>query len=511
MEWLNQSVSKCYQAELAPQDSAAGSARTSLLALLKQRQDRPISNLSNSLADAVAYCCVLISVLSNKDERDKLNDFSALSPAQRMALIVQASTFYGIDGGMTAQVLLESASNGDESPHLLFCCRLFQLYTRASIPRRAVRPLPEAEVEGLQVRLQQCADAYKNVRRWETLSIIVANYGQQYAAKKLRGENVTGEDAAREQYVNVSAEIMRDLLLPITIFPQDFGAEQKEDAVHHMTSEIRTVLLAHYGAIRDSQLVYAATAATDTQRGDHVDANGWAKFLSDIKVVPKVVSKTAAEAVFRSCAVNESPDGNAVISIDPKQWCLAIVKLFFASHESGAAPMEDVISHFQKFLDGIVSALPRCFYESFVAAFRDSGVQDVLRQYKDQIRKIYQEIARDKEHNRVRIEGFTHFVCKDLHMLDASEVEVLFGAIRVLIASGDLADDSVSGPRATPQVQPLGQQPLPGIGMTGFHASLFALARTKCGNPFWAYAAALQAFLCASLFPAFQIRLRLKW
>ena len=436
-------------------------------------------------------------------------------------------------------------------------------------------------------RLQ--ADVARN-RRWVQLSFAVANTAMQTAvvaaAAKLSappmagsGDSATGSDGQGAAVPNVvTPELLRDTMPPAmtaAVLQQaaagtaDIVQQQarQDAALRSVADEMSLVVASNTTALHLVQQHYSAFAAVDTLRPCVLDAAAWTRFCTDTKLVPRVIPRPVADQL-----VSKTFASGVVSS---RQFIAAVLRLYFTYFEGirkmggpsvvssssaggsgiggdaasstaagGGAAGGDLVEQFRAFvLEHVLGAgaASRVSLEAFVESFHARDLQEVLRVFRDPLRKIFHDISVREASSavgggppvpRLRLAAFVT-LSSDLKLLEPPDAARLFLAIRHAFekidgAGGDsmvvVSTAAAASPSAPSALLPsdataasahnevFSPPAAVGVGFAAFQGLMLALALSRLGgSPLASPPQCLKAFLTSSLFPEFQHRLKLKW
>jgi hypothetical protein len=502
-----------------------------------------VTHLSSSLADGLVYSILLWRIAAHRfGDHKKVNSELAPFPlldnnVDRCAFVIRVAKFLGVDGGLQPESIMRSDEESLRT-HFLFCSRIMDVHGTITSRHRGIPELEDVFAEPLTSTLattivQSLSDQLEVLDRWEKVRKCVANYSLAIACGTLDVSALISA-AARLSKPVVSTESLRDYLpAHCIVFSKEnayaaaaaagrrMSMTHDQAAMTFFVEEVNNILSSESQLLREARLAYASMVATDAVELV-LDTPTWFKFVSDIKVAGmKNVQRSAIDAIFRSIASATNPNATAVklstvaaASAPPEKESqascyhapiakldLAIVRIFIAKSQSQWKDVDHGVELFRDFFkNDVVPNLPRSPVDSWLAMFNSSPVQAVLRQYKDTVRRIFNELSVTDittQLNRITMDEFVVFCTRDIKLLaDPVEAQQLYHTARI----------------CSSHLSPLrGSFQLSGIDYTGFTVAVLVLSKTKYGLPLLPHHVALQNFLLVIMFPLYQFRMKLKW
>ena len=502
-----------------------------------------VTHLSQSLADGLVYSIILWRIAAHRfGDSKKVNLELAPFPVldcnyDRCAFAIRIAKFLGVDGSLTPEHIMRSDEESLKI-HFLFCSRIMELHSSTTSLHRSMPELDDAFVEPLTSTLattiiQSSSDQLEVLEHWAKVRKCIANYSQGISCGTI-DVGALVSSAARLSSSVVTADTIREHLPPHSIaFSKEnayavaaasgrrMSMSFDQAAMTFLVEEINNILSSEAQLLREARLFYASLVATDAV--DLVlDTPTWFRFLADIKAASmKAVSRSATDAIFRSLATPTNPNANAVkpsaivsVSSPPEKESqaacyhapvskldLAIVRIFLVKSHSAWRDVDHGVELFREFFkNDIAPNLPRSPVDSWLAMFNTPGVQNVLRQYKDTLRRVFNELSVtdvSTQLNRITMDEFVIFCTRDIKLLaDPLEAQQLYHTARI----------------CSNHLSPLrGSVQLSGIDYVGFSVAVLILSKTKFGLPLLPHHVALQNFLVGIMFPLYQFRMKLKW
>lgn len=502
-----------------------------------------VTHLSSSLADGVVYSILLWRMAAHRfGDYKKVNSELAPYPAldcivERCNFVIKVARFLGVDGNLKPEHLMR-ADEESLKTHFLFCCRIMDVHSTITSLHRGIPELDDVFAEPLTSTLastvmQSLSDQLEVAERWEKVRKCVANYSLAIAVGRV-DPAVLYSAASRLSKPVISAESIRDHLpLASIVFSKQnayvvaaaagrrMSMAADQAAMTFFVEEVSNIMSGEVDLLREARLVYASLVASDAV--DLVlDTPSWFKFLGDIKVpAMKSIQRSATDAIFRSIATPTNPNANAatptaiaaaqaapekesqasVYHAPIAKLDLAIVRLFLAKAQPQWKDVDTGVELFREFWkNDIVPNLPRSPVDSWLAMFNAVPVQNELRQYRDTLRRVFNELSitdAATQLNRITMDMFVLFCTRDIKLIgDPTEAMQLYHTSRI----------------CSKLLSPLrGNVQLSGMDYLGFTVAVLVLSRTKFGLPLLLPHVALHNFMVGIMFPIYQFRMKLKW
>jgi hypothetical protein len=478
-----------------------------------------VANLEDDFADGRVYS-QLLSIVSGFSAPPTTD-----STVERVNHVLRAARSVHVDGGLTAADVLSTV----QSVHLGLCTRLLQRYAVADRPgqlRAAVAKAAPSRKEGrdssslrarvadpprpagaptavlttealvtIMTRFEHLHVDLAHHRQWQQIALAAVNHAASSAALDAR-ERDPEEEARRKEFALITPAKLHQMMPAGAL--RFAGSDAKDvtgdndvtDALAALCTSLRGALLSSEKAFSAAFQHYCTCTKTDTHRPGAIDATGWAAFISDCALIPKVLSRHEADALLK---VHNG-------SIEEADWPLISIRLFVSRDDVPSDP-DDFSAQFKLFVQAaIVPCFPSSMIPRLSELLNDGSVQDILRLYREPLRKIFNDQAvKDSGDTgsttpRFRIGTFAT-MCRELRVpVDEAEAMQLFAATRLVLCAAD------------------GAASAPGVGFLGFTGCACVMSLAKHGgNPLLPPQAAVKTFLVTAFFPYYQARLKLKW
>lgn len=447
------------------------------------------------------------------------------SEGERRAAIISAAQEEGID----CLLRPEDLAKEDELPHMALCCTLFSRYCemQAAGLCAATKPAgnelvplgsgglqaPGDEITTLSDLMERAEALLRNIaanKRWsdvhQILASTIAGVSVQRCFGVVKGTSMTG--LAGFSAVTITA--VRTLRPPALKFSDDPGED--EARCERLAVSMQSCLGALRGIVLDAFFFYASHVSTDSLDPYTLDRTAWRKLLTELKLLYHKKSGQHQELLldmfdhpsFPVLSALIPPPSPVILNIE--DWLIAIVRLFFAKIEVSKTPAAttEVLSNlFRTFVvENICKNVGMLKHADFVAEFGTPELQSTFRQYRDPLRKIYNELTSAPPH-RFRLDMFVHLATRLKVPLDP-EVELphCFASVRIALTDRTTI--------ATTRLDVGNQR---GVDFSGFCALVYVLSQAKMGgNPFALKGTVLEMFLTTCFFVHFQGRVPLlRW
>jgi hypothetical protein len=426
------------------------------------------------------------------------------SEGERRAAIVKAAAEDGID----CLLRPEDLAKEDELPHMALCLALFSRYCaqQAVVSRQDdIVSVPEL-VERTEALLRSTGAN----RRWSELQQILASTVSGMSVQRclgvVKGTAMTGLAG----FTTVTITTVRTLRPPAMKFSDD--AAEDEARCERLAVSMQSCMSALRGIVLDAFFYYASFVSTDSLDPYTLDRTAWRKLLGDNKLLPTKRSSQHSELLldlfdhpgFPLLSAIIPPPSPVILNIE--DWLVAIVRVFFARVEVSRTPttaLDALGNLFRTFVvENICKDVGLLRHAEFVAEFGSPDLQNTLRQYRDPLRRIYNELTAAPP-NRFRLDMFVHLATRLKVPLDPElELPHCFASARVALTD-----------RGTIATARTDVGALRGVDFNGFCALVYVLSQAKMGgNPFAMKGSTLEAFLTTCFFVHFQGRVPLlRW
>jgi hypothetical protein len=489
-------------------------------------------------------------------ERARLTYPIAECNSERLQNAIRLAKTLGIDAGVTAKRLSESGSEGLKS-NFLFCVRILHHHStlvphRTKLPTQYLDATASLTSSKLSQICLELSDRTQTLQKWSAAVTNILNYAGLVSGGLVSLDRGNATSISLLNASPIDYPSIRDQLVPAAmrfskidpLSPRGNSASvEMEEPIKFLISEMNDVFTKHAATLRLAQLFYASLSALDTP-DLVIDTPTWFRIVDDTKLISsKIVTKAVSDAVFRSLAGPPQAIAAAIVSLQPVNLSqtqpgllstrkaevlqrgeledegissnykmnvaklpVAIARIFLGRglcNPPASAIWTDVdrgVEQFREFFESmILPNLQQSLVDQWIENYESGAVQDVLRSNKENLRKIFSELAERDQFtmlNRIRMDAFVGFFTKELRMMtDVSEAQGLYQTSR--IASGIL-----SPLRGVAQVA--------GLDLTGFCIALMALSRIKYGFSLISHAQALSQYLNTILMPMCQYRMKVK-
>lgn len=426
------------------------------------------------------------------------------SEGERRAAIVKAAREEGIDCFLRAEDLAKE----DELPHMALATALFCRYCN----QQAI-VMQQEEIDNIPTLLERAETLLRSIqsnRRWNDLHQILQSTVSGVAVQRcfgiVKGTSMTGLSG----FTPISMQVVKTLRPPATKFSDDY--QEDEQRCGRLAISMQSCLGALRGIVLDAFFFYASSVSTDSLDPYTLDRTAWRKILVDNKLTGRKRGDGLYDLMldlfdhpgFPILSVLLPPPSPVILNIE--DWLVAIVRLFFAKveiHKTPAASIEMLGNLFRTFVvENICKNVSILRHSEFVAEFGTPDLQNTLRQYREPLRRIYNELTQAPP-NRFRLDMFVHLATRLKVPLDPdTELPHCFASVRIALT------DRTSIATARGDV---GQ--MRGVDFSGFCALVYVLSQAKMGgNPFALKGYTLEQFLTTCFFVHFQGRVPLlRW
>lgn len=427
------------------------------------------------------------------------------SEGERRAAVVRAAKEEGIDCFLRPEDLAKE----DELPHMALCTALFCRYCN----QQAIVTQQE-EIDTVPALLERSEALLRSVqsnRRWNDLHQILQSTVSGVAVQRcfgiVKGTAMTGLSG----FTSISLAVVKTLRPPATKFSDD--PAEDDQRCERLAVSMQSCLGALRGIVLDAFFYYASYVSTDSLDPYTLDRSAWRKILSDNKLSPV---KKRGDSLYELLLDLFDHPGFPVLStllpppspviLNVEDWLVAIVRLFFAKieiHKTPANSIEMLSNLFRTYVvENVCKNVGLLRHADFVAEFGTPDLQNTLRQYREPLRRIYNELTAAPP-NRFRLDMFVHLASRLKVPLDPeNELPHCFASVRIALT------DRTTIATARGDV---GQ--MRGVDFNGFCALVYVLSQAKMGgNPFALKGYTLELFLTSCFFIHFQGRVPLlRW